>query len=663
MPGLIARLLPFLFLLLALTTGCASHSEIRAKMVDDVRRGQLDSAMARLKDIGSGEGKDRIMDFMDMAMILHRQGDYQESNTYLDKAKRTLDKLYGTSVSDTLGAIFWNESAQDFVGEEFEKVFILTLGAMNYAAMGDMGAAAVEARQAQHKLTVYADILKRNKVKTSYKDDAFAWYLAGLCYEAIGEAQDALFAYRKSLQAYRKGQRAFGIPIPASLPQSILALARSLSYKEVEDEILQRFPKTKVPDILPDQATLVVFVGVGEVAHKVSRKWLIPDLQGDLIGVTYPEFRRGNFNGAGAVVTVNGQKRRTRVTQDLSTLAINTLNEKNDQIKGAAVARAMARYAAKKALRAAAEVSENSTVQVFSLLTNVALNVVDIVEVADTRSWMTLPDHYQMTRFHLPAGSHEVQLNFLSRYGMVYDQQLVTLDLKAGETRFLVAYGHEGKELLPAPKHKAPKIPPPTKPSITPGSPSSQPTSRTIQPAPKTPSSSDEEESSEPEESSDKPAYDGENEKKTDEETKKSDDSSKIERWEGSKGEKRTAPTARPTSFMDQPKPSEKAKDDKRKAVQERRIRESKDRKKTSRKERPKRKRHETPHETKRPSSRNASERKAVTSPGGTKKPSKKANQDKKKKKDKKKKSKPKAKKTSPLKTKKTLQPTSPSKE
>lgn len=70
---------------------CATHSEARRSLVDDVRRGHYGNAEARASELGAdASAKDSVMNLMDRGMVAQLRGHYQLSNRLVDAAKRGL---------------------------------------------------------------------------------------------------------------------------------------------------------------------------------------------------------------------------------------------------------------------------------------------------------------------------------------------------------------------------------------------------------------------------------------------------------------------------------------------------------------------------------------------------------------------------------------------
>ncbi len=435
-----------MLVLLWILGGCASHAEIRKGMVDNTRFGRYEKALKKLDTLKKdASSKDRLMFQMDRGILLHHLGRYEESNQVLEAAKRTLDKLFTKDISDELAAIAWNDANKAFKGEEFERVMVHLICAFNYMHLGDLEAAGVEARQINHKLQVYADLLERNEVKTSYKQDPFAQFLAGLVQESLGEENDAFRSYEDALEGYEALKNITDIEPPPVLTASLLRVARQLGYTEAVEKYEPEFGRylESDPAFWEGKARLVVIANLGEVAHKKTEKWIVPDPQLDTIVVTYPKFVRGHFMAHTASVTVDNKPFPLGKVHDLSTLAIKMLDDKNAQVKGRAIAKTLLRYAAKKATKVAAMKSKNDTVKALAIIGNIALNVYDIAEQADTRSWMTLPDHIRMTIIPVEPGNRRVSVHFGTGVNRPIDEQTFEANFKAGQVHFLVTRARE----------------------------------------------------------------------------------------------------------------------------------------------------------------------------------------------------------------------------
>jgi hypothetical protein len=240
----------FYFLLLVLLpiigtqlTGCATYGNGVDKALKAAKQGDYIQAEQDMSDALSPVGTDRLLYFVEMAVLKHLQRDYVESNRLLTLAEKTSEELEITSVSDSLTAFMTNPRMGEYSGADFEKVFINYYKAMNYIAISNIAAtrnerldaiesARIESRRLGIRLNAlnsdkgtYSeqkvkdgemftqlldvfDMLIGNSIdhdKLLYRDDAMAHYLTGITYESNGEYDDARISYQKAATSYEEG--------------------------------------------------------------------------------------------------------------------------------------------------------------------------------------------------------------------------------------------------------------------------------------------------------------------------------------------------------------------------------------------------------------------------------------------------------------------------
>ena len=143
--------------------------------------------------------RNAVLYYLDRGLTLHLAGRYAESNAVLAQAEARIDTLYTKSITTGVSSLFTNDTLLPYEGEDFEKVQLNLIAALNYVYLGQLDEALVEARKVDLKLTAYDN---QYAAKPVYKEDAFARYLSGILYETRGELNDAFIAYRKALDAY-----------------------------------------------------------------------------------------------------------------------------------------------------------------------------------------------------------------------------------------------------------------------------------------------------------------------------------------------------------------------------------------------------------------------------------------------------------------------------
>ena len=145
-----------------------------ARIDRDLEAGRPNEAIATLKGGQSSFGRhSQVLYLMDLGMLQQIAGQYSESNQSLTRAEDLSDALYTRRITSEAEAFLTNDTALPYEGEDFEKVMLNIVMMVNYADLGMLDDALVEARKVDHKLTVLND---RNGGKMSYSKDPLARY-------------------------------------------------------------------------------------------------------------------------------------------------------------------------------------------------------------------------------------------------------------------------------------------------------------------------------------------------------------------------------------------------------------------------------------------------------------------------------------------------------
>jgi len=398
------------FAFLALQS-CASYTDETKEIRSLYRGDQFSSALEKVDDsLLKEQERNRLLFYLEKSMVLDRLGRLNDSQKLLFSADKLADRLYTTSISKEALTYVYNDSVQDYPGEDFEKVAIHTQLAMSFIEEDKLKSARIEARKINTKLHEIND--KYDGKKNRYSEDAYARYLAGTIYEARGETDDAIIDYRKALKLYEglyKKEFATGVP-----DQLVLALygllkkrGRTAQLNDLSKSYSKLLAKNKNVELKKDHGELIVFHEVGSVAIKEAKDFVIP-VGGQIIRLSFPVIKPRIFNqeNESIGVRVKGQNYRAELAQNMDQIASKTLDDRRLRM----VLKQGARLLVKGQLTEQAR-------QNFGLVGGLAANVYSAVtETADTRSWTLMPAAYYVTRLQLPAGEYTVSIGS-SQYG------------------------------------------------------------------------------------------------------------------------------------------------------------------------------------------------------------------------------------------------------
>ena len=421
--------------LLALT-GCATYSDSFGAVKRNLSARQYDAALAQIEK-QSKSTTDRALYLLNKGMVLRMKRDFAASNQALEAAKNEMERLYAASVTENTLSFLVNDATVSYSGDDYEQVLVHLYLALNYLELGQPQEARVEALQVDVKLREIGEKIPDSR----FTEDALSRYLTGLIYEGAGEWSDAMIAYRKAYQAYKKYQSAYGTAMPPMLKQDLLRLSQRLGLSEELAQYQQEFglsaPAPASEASTTDGELIFVFNnGLAPIKReRATGIWAPPTgtviVAGSsrprpngppvLVNIALPFYLSHPSPVFGARVSVAGKQASTQLMENIDAIARASLEARMPAITARSVARAIAKGAVQKAVdRAGANSRDSDIAAIGSILVRVASVA---TERADTRSWLTLPANVQLARLALPAGSHTIRVELLGAGGGVIASQ------------------------------------------------------------------------------------------------------------------------------------------------------------------------------------------------------------------------------------------------
>lgn len=167
-------------------------------------KGDYPSAIARIDAARNKtyKPKDRVLFYLDMGMLLHWNGDYEESNEYLEMAERAIDENFTKSVSRAAASLLLNDNVLDYPGEDYEDIYLNLFKALNYLALNQDDNAFVEIRRIDNKVKLLDDKYGKMALELSDAEEAKVPFRPGKSYfqdSALGRYLGVLL-YRKDAQ-------------------------------------------------------------------------------------------------------------------------------------------------------------------------------------------------------------------------------------------------------------------------------------------------------------------------------------------------------------------------------------------------------------------------------------------------------------------------------
>jgi len=443
--------------------GCATYSNSFALIEHQLAGQQYDDALKTIED-HSKDKKDRVLYLLNKGMVLRMKREFAASNEALEAAKQEMERLYAASVSENALSILVNDATVSYAGDDYEQVLVHLYMALNYLELGERYEARVEALQVDAKLREIGENIPANK----FTEDALSRYLTGMSYEELGEWSDAMIAYRKAYEAYKKYQENFSIPIPAMLKLDLVRLAQregltdelaqyrkefdiapeknnapaKKNKKAIKTEAVKTEPEGELVFILnnglaPIKREEVIGTwapppSVVVDAAKRPRRGLPPRSSSRafsessappiLVNIALPYYESRPNRIASARISVSGKQADTQMMEDIDAIARASLKSRMPAITARTVARAISKGVIQESVDRAGQQGDDAAVRLIgSLLVRVAAIA---TERADTRSWLTLPANVQLARLTLPPGSYDVTVELLGNDGQVLETKV-----------------------------------------------------------------------------------------------------------------------------------------------------------------------------------------------------------------------------------------------
>ena len=411
-----------IFLSLSLTA-CISMGKKTETIQSELAAGRIGNALA----IAEGEDSEQedVLASLDKGMLRRITGNYQASNQIFEVAKKKIEELYGVSVSEQAGALIVNDKTRSYAGDRYEQVLLHAYMAMNYIQQGDLDSARVEMLQANVKMQEWGE---------EPEDDPFVRYLSGMIFEALGEKDQALVAYRQAKDVYTTTKDKQQLPIPSTLKADLLRTLASEGHNNELRRLKKEFgiKKYKAKAIPKGYGELIVILNSG-LAPVRQESSIVANTEGevvDTVKIALPFYPEPAQRFHARLTTGKKKSKDLEVVEDVDALARAALAADIPIITTRAIARAVIKHKTQEKI----EEERGALAGFLATVVNVA------TEQADLRSWVSLPQTIQLTKLVLPEGKNTVNIEIYNAAGMLVDTIKKEVDIKSKKSSFLAEH-------------------------------------------------------------------------------------------------------------------------------------------------------------------------------------------------------------------------------
>ncbi|HEX7652716.1 MAG TPA: hypothetical protein VF607_04370, partial [Verrucomicrobiae bacterium] len=412
-----------------LATGCRTYEQ-KNKIIADWNTGNLPAAVEHAKEMAddNAKNKDAIIWRLEQGAVLRAAGKYEDSNVAFDQAQQQID-AYAEKAKVRVGqetlAFLSNQAELDYEGRSYDGIMLNTYRALNYLALGDIEKARPEITRAYQR---QQDAVEANKkriedaqksaeeskdkeaIERSKSDPEMTNRLASVTANLDG--LKAYADYVNPFTVYLDGLYLLANAADASdLEHAHKSLERAASY--APDNTFIKQDLATADDVLAGQklspTTYVIYeTGCAPVRGQIRIDIPIIISKVSYVGASFPTLKlQDNYS---PILTINAGGASVVAQPVASMDSVVATDFKNDlpvvitKTVAATVVKAAAAYAINDAA------GNSSGGQIAGLVAQVATAAYQIaVNIADTRTWTTLPKEFQVARIPTPA-DHKIDV-------------------------------------------------------------------------------------------------------------------------------------------------------------------------------------------------------------------------------------------------------------
>ena len=392
------------------SSGCATYQTKVEEARSHISSRQTARAVEVLAPLAEKEGDDQLVYLLDYAIALQQDGKYQESSKVLNRAERIADILDYTSLSKETASLILSEEMVQYKGDDYEKIMINAVNAINYLMVGDLETALVQVRRLNNKLYLY-----KTEAKRDYEQNPFAYYLGAVIWEADRKYDEAYIFYKKAYEL---------IPDFPLLQEDLIRGAMKAQRPEEVARWRKLWPQTPISPVWSDSTMgeLVVIYQQGWGPRKRPRpeNHRFPQLVPTRSQTQSAEFQIVRDE----VATPTAQAAKLKLpasTLQVSPPTLSVSARRLFSVQEVAIKTLESQYAALIAKRVAGiatkAVVSDQIRQKNELLGQLAWIALSLTDRADLRQWSTLPESFQIARVYLKPGTYTVTGRGLSGSG------------------------------------------------------------------------------------------------------------------------------------------------------------------------------------------------------------------------------------------------------
>jgi len=406
-------------------------------------RGQQYEAARMLLPYINQADKDQLLFMMEAGYALHVAGKYEDSNNVFLRAAK-IAQVIPISISQEVGAIFTDQTATNYRGEDFEKVLIHMYLGINFLMLNNYESAVVEFKAVNNELQK----IKTEKGEARYKQNIMAKYLTAVAHELRADMNNSDEDREYAEVEYKQ---------ILLLNPKLLMAKNDYAYLRTSKnnpmgELVMIFQSGRTPikvsrgKLLEEpsmNASIAVALGAQNLAAGVSAGAVMATMA--TAENPIPKFKIQSNKTKSVLVSVLNQQVTTEILENIEQTAIKNMEDDYGRLR----AKVAASIIVKAVTSIAAGVAAEEVTRKLAKGSSLAASLVGLAVGAgtsaalfatmrpDLRCWHFLPANLQLGRLRLMPGKYTAKVEFIAFNGAVTDTKYVNFEIKKKEKYFL----------------------------------------------------------------------------------------------------------------------------------------------------------------------------------------------------------------------------------
>jgi len=420
----VSTLLPALVLAGLCTSGCKTYRDQSTAMREAWVSGQYETAAQKFVARASkkDDGKDGVIWHLEAGTALRALGQFEQSNTEFEEAANQIEEYEAKAdvrVGNEAGAIMSNQQNLPYEGRPYDKIMLHTYRALNYLALGEVDKARPEVIRAyQRQQDAVADNARRiekarkaeeessnrQQIEAARSDPEFNAKLDGITrnlegFKVYADYVNPFTVYLDGLYFLHAGEGGSDLERATKSFRRVIEVAGDNAAVEEDLPLIEGLAAAQPVD--PNRPVTYVILETGRAATRDQERIDIPIIVADVsyVGAAFPKLEfHGDYLSPLTFEAGGG----SYLTQPLASMdSIIALDFKNEwpTILTKTLISTVAKGAAAYAANTAARQQDDWAGLIMRIGTAIAQAAVNI---ADTRSWSTLPKEFEVARVPTP---------------------------------------------------------------------------------------------------------------------------------------------------------------------------------------------------------------------------------------------------------------------